>query len=931
MIKKFMSMLVVLLCTATGAWATDFITDVMLIGSDGSIGTLKAQKQAEGWTVVEYNLNKGCGSDTGDIYLLYKTGTDRADAITDFYVKVGGSGTHPATVDYNGRTYSEVQGGGNDDFSSHGCDLNYHARGKFIFLYYTKQAFDDGRAITAVSFNSDSKGAVCSNGSTSAADLNAGAGGDYIYLHASYYLPAVETAYLADDGTTATVMAEHITGNTTIGTAGTTTWYTLRGTVDVNTRITTRGTVNLILPDGATLNANKGIYVPAGSALHIWGQSESEEAMGALKADASSQKGCAGIGGNNKSGAGKIHIHGGTVVGIGSDSRSEDGAGIGGGAYSGFEEIIISGGIVGGASHGGGAGIGGGSDGICNNITISGGHVSGISTSGAGIGSGFNGVLYVIENSALRPKEPFSTIAISGGVVVATSGTGAGIGGGGANGSASAPCPLGLIGNLYITGGTVHAFSFDKVTGDDRDSQAIGHGKLGGFPNGHGATTLYDNAKVVADGEALAAGDRLKVSALYEDGNHFKEVEITPCDHSGATFTDNGDGTHTISCAYCLGGTVPHDSYVYTPGGYVCSTCYAEKTDAVEICDVNLYTYNGSTWQGVNYTTAKNSEYILPQRSDIDGLEFVGWMEASGDLSALSPQPGNGETLLYPGSKVTVTASTGFVARYRPTSITLQGNASNEQLLTDHFNSTRTVTLGDRTLWKDGMWNTLCLPFDVTDGDETDNLTFSGTPLQGAIVKTLDSATYADGTLTVCFSSDQTAIEAGKPYIVRWTRPDDYVAYDGTNAEVCSDVVNPVFHDVTITSRVPAQVEGEGASLIGTYSPYILYGEDNTMVYLGSDNKLYYPYDAMTIGSMRAYFRLADGITAGELSDTKSNAAHTFVPNFGDEQTTGITVADGANVTDSSDTWYMIDGRKLSGKPVTSGVYINKGKKVVVK
>ena len=34
---------------------------------------------------------------------------------------------------------------------------------------------------------------------------------------------------------------------------------------------------------------------------------------------------------------------------------------------------------------------------------------------------------------------------------------------------------------------------------------------------------------------------------------------------------------------------------------------------------------------------------------------------------------------------------------------------------------------------------------------------------------------------------------------------------------------------------------------------------------------------------------------------------------------------------EGSDYWYNIDGRKLSGKPAQRGIYINKGKKTLVK
>ncbi|MBQ2519316.1 MAG: hypothetical protein II538_04820, partial [Bacteroidaceae bacterium] len=75
------------------------------------------------------------------------------------------------------------------------------------------------------------------------------------------------------------------------------------------------------------------------------------------------------------------------------------------------------------------------------------------------------------------------------------------------------------------------------------------------------------------------------------------------------------------------------------------------------------------------------------------------------------------------------------------------------------------VTLSGRTFFKNKTWNTLCLPFALSS--------FAGTPLEGADVRTLVSSSY-DGitnTLTLNFSEEgqTTSIEAGKPYIVRWT------------------------------------------------------------------------------------------------------------------------------------------------------------------
>lgn len=89
----------------------------------------------------------------------------------------------------------------------------------------------------------------------------------------------------------------------------------------------------------------------------------------------------------------------------------------------------------------------------------------------------------------------------------------------------------------------------------------------------------------------------------------------------------------------------------------------------------------------------------------------------------------------------------------------------NTTTVTNYNGHSGNVQLTGRTLYKDNKWNTLCLPFDVEDGDTDDNLTFTGTPLAGAAVKELQEAIYdpATGSLTLNFE-DATKIKAGCPH-----------------------------------------------------------------------------------------------------------------------------------------------------------------------
>lgn len=151
-------------------------------------------------------------------------------------------------------------------------------------------------------------------------------------------------------------------------------------------------------------------------------------------------------------------------------------------------------------------------------------------------------------------------------------------------------------------------------------------------------------------------------------------------------------------------------------------------------------------------------------------------------------------------------------------------------------------------------------------------------------------------------------------------------------------IKNPVFNDVTLTSTAPTAVTSQDGkvSFIGTYAPVSIGSQgDNTKLYLSSGNTLHYPNGEMTIGCQRAYFQLAEGLTAGgPVSGSNANQIRAFMLNFGDDETTRIKAIDDLrihNIQFEAGAWYTIDGRKLNGKPTQRGIYINNGNKIVIK
>ena len=229
------------------------------------------------------------------------------------------------------------------------------------------------------------------------------------------------------------------------------------------------------------------------------------------------------------------------------------------------------------------------------------------------------------------------------------------------------------------------------------------------------------------------------------------------------------------------------------------------------------------------------------------------------------------------------------------------------------------VALNGRTLYKDGAWNTICLPFDVT---------LAGSPLAGATARPLNSASISDTKLHLTFGGEVTTLVAGTPYIIKWTKADDYVDDNEHN------LVSPVFSGVTIDATErnydtetasPAVTTDERVRFIGTYSSTTFTAADNSILLLGGENKLYYPQSGAGIGAQRAYFKIGDGAQLARITS--------FSIDFGDDEATGILNIEHStlNIEHSADAWFTLDGRRLSGKPSVKGVYVNNGRKVIIK
>jgi len=530
------------------------------------------------------------------------------------------------------------------------------------------------------------------------------------------------------------------------------------------------------------------------------------------------------------------------------------------------------------------AAIGGERNNAGGTFTIYGGTVYAVGGyTAAAIGGGYNGA--------------GGTINIHGGTVNAEGGSNAASIGGGINAAG---------GNITIDGGSVDVNSRARSS----YGAGIGGGRLGG------AGTI-----VISDGTVTAKATE---GAAIGNGESSREGDQGSITISGGTVQAESSAT---GCAAIGAGVTAICPNITISGGTVNTDCIGEDSRNNSIRSVgSTITISGGNItadhigiQG-NSPTTENMTISLSWTNETDQIKVKGF---SGNLVTAAPK-------LYKVSDSGTIATNDVLSAINSettlvplTAITLANDASNSDILaTTNGVTGLNVTLSGRTLFKDGSWNTLCLPFDVT----TASGTLSGDNVQAMTLNTTTS-NFADGTLTLNFDP-ATTIPAGTPFIIKWDKPEGYVAYDGTNAATCSDLVSPVFENVKIANEVPADcsVNFTGGRFVGTYNPTPLAKDVKTNLYLGAANTLYYPTtEGFNVNAFRAYFQLTD----------PSADVRAFVLNFGEDDATGIVELedDSSFVTrhSSFQTWYTLDGRKLSSKPSLRGIYINKGNKIVIK
>ena len=767
-LKRAAMTLLLALTTFTGAWAKDFITDVVLIGgSKSEVNNLKAAYQSKGWTVIDKDLNDGCGSTSDYIYLLYKTADNFENSpnltfITGFYL-TNESGHLSEDRNFNGLPYHLVPYDGGSHFKSVQGNLNSNCipTSSDIHLYYTTAGLDNKTAICKIFFdaNKNGGGVVGKNGDNSVGyDLNAGCGklSDYIFMHCSSYKSNYWDIVTSSDFSQCRITDFNSEGKDSVKSVPAIINGALVTDIYPSVNLSTISNLETIYFTDAfepteMLSAkdckkltnievvdNNGTIVRSDELPNRITSIPAEAFFGSALTKIKIHTGVTSIGEkafSNCSSLASITMDSGNSV---YDSRCNCNA-----IIEKSSNKLIAG---------------------CKNTTIP----NGVKSVGSFAFSGCTGLSSIDIPNSVTSVGSFAFSGCTGLSSIDISNSVKNVGSSAFSGCTSLssidiPNSVTSVGSSAFSGCTsLSSIDFPDSVTIIKESTFNGCSNL--------TSIIIPNILQSIESHAFEKCSSLR-SVIIPNG-------VKQIGH------DAFKGCTGMTDVHCFADP---DKLKWSENG-----CDDFKAGRATKCHV---------FKVKDWNIFRNSVNVT----------FV-------------------EDLF----------------------IDLADNASNDAFLNIWQGRKVNVTLQGRTFFKKDQCNTLCLPFTVTDKDSIDNVTFSGTPFEGATVMKLNNTSFSNGTMTLNFKN-VTTIEAGKPYIIKWPMVNN-------NDYYCA---NPTFHDVTITSTKPTAISSTNkmVTFTGTFSPVALVKDDLTKLFLGLNNVLYSPKSNMAINACRAWFQLVSPIT----------------------------------------------------------------------
>ena len=229
--------------------------------------------------------------------------------------------------------------------------------------------------------------------------------------------------------------------------------------------------------------------------------------------------------------------------------------------------------------------------------------------------------------------------------------------------------------------------------------------------------------------------------------------------------------------------------------------------------------------------------------------------------------------------------------------ITLDETATNNNIVAK---AGVNVTL-KRTMAK-GVWNTICLPFDVTYDDAKAAF--------GNDVKIAELDESSTGTTLSFKNETNNVIKASVPYLIKPVTDAPADGYKFEGVEITEAAVNPT----------KVKTSG-GLYFNGVYNMVDATTEvtsDYNAAFLGANNTVFGAKQGTNMKGFRAYFAIPTGVKASELRVVIDGTA------------TSIKSID-SEVVESNAPVYNLQGQRVDGNNLTPGIYVKAGKKFVVR
>ena len=294
----------------------------------------------------------------------------------------------------------------------------------------------------------------------------------------------------------------------------------------------------------------------------------------------------------------------------------------------------------------------------------------------------------------------------------------------------------------------------------------------------------------------------------------------------------------------------------------------------------------------------------------------------AGDHDAIGTTTSSGSTGTGAAVSIGVPANVSFVINVG----SKYAKISKIEIIPNKIDETETITLDEtattnnieakpgvnvtlmRTM-KAGVWNTICLPFDVTKKQAT--AAFG----EGVKIAQLDDASTGN-TLNFVDMSGYDMV-ASTPYLIKPTIAAPTEGYKFEGVTIKANDKGNVVPDAVITKGL--------YGFVGVYNPVdatediknTAFRDECYAAFLGDNNTIFKAAGG-TMKGFRAYFAIPNGTATSALRVNIDGTA-TSIKNIDSE------------VVESNAPVYNLQGQRVDGNNLTPGIYVKAGKKFVVK